>query len=245
MRFRSALLALGIACLFAGSGVRAGQSAPPAGTPSPAETHPLPTTTQTDPGAQKGEAGSAPTAVPKPAQSGAAPSAAAPAAALPTLVQTPGALNDVDSVTLPAKPAAILSGRTKWDEAVPNLKGAFKRIEDELAKAGIALAGRPVTVFVKTEEEGFQYDAMIPIAAVPANPPQAEGLRFGSTPSGRALRFRHSGSYDEIDGTYETLTAYLDAKDVAVQDSFVEEYISDLSDGADERLDVNIYALTK
>lgn len=245
MRFRSALLAFAIACVPAGSGAWAGQSAPPAGSPSPAETHPLPTTTQPGAGTPQGEAGSEPTTVPRPAQSGAAPAATPPAAALPTLVQTPGALNDVDSVTLPAKPAAILSGRTKWEEAVPNLKDAFRRIEAELAKAGIAPAGRPVTVFIKTEEDGFQFDAMVPLAAAPANPPQLEGLRFGSTPSGRALRFRHSGSYDEIDGTYETLTAYLDAKDIPVQDSFVEEYVSDLSDGVDEKLDVNIYALTK
>lgn len=219
---------------------RAEQPAPPPSTaPSPAETSPLPTTTDPNPPAD----GAAP--MPAPVQGSATPSASPPSSALPTLVESGGAVNEVDTVTLPAKPAAIFGGRTRWEEAVPNLKAAFKRIEDELAKAGIAPAGRPVTVFVKTEEDGFQFDAMIPIAAAPAKPPEVEGLRFGSTPSGRALRFKHAGTYDEVDGTYETLNAYLDAKEIPVMDQFVEEYISDLDEGADKKLDVNIYALMK
>ena len=59
------------------------------------------------------------------------------------------------------------------------------------------------------------------------------------------MRFAHKGSYESIDSTYETLTAYLDAKDIVVQDKFIEEYVTDLNDKADEKLDVNIYALPK
>ncbi|WP_246732885.1 GyrI-like domain-containing protein [Methylobacterium sp. BTF04] len=205
---------------------------------SPAVTSPLPTTTVPDP---KG----ATPAIPVPAQAGTAP-AVTPMAARKTLVETPGDANDVDPVSLPAKPAAILAGRSKWEEAVPSLKAAFQRIEADLAKAGIVPTGRPIAVFAKTDDDGFQYEAMIPIAAMPdPKPPESDGLRFGTTPSGKALRFPHKGSYDEIDGTYETLTAYLDAKDVVVQDKFIEEYVTDLNDKADEKLDVNIYALTK
>ena len=206
----------------------------------PAAANPLPTTTNPDP-KTPGTAD-----IPVPAQAGTAPSATPPAGPRQTLVATPGDANDVDEVSLPAKPAAILAGRTKWEEAVPSLKAAFQRIEADLAKAGIQAMGRPIAVFAKTDDDGFQYDAMIPIAAMPdPKPAEADGLRFGTTPSGRALRFPHKGSYDEIDGTYETLTAYLDAKDIVVQDKFIEEYVTDLNDKADEKLDVNIYALPK
>ncbi len=149
-------------------------------------------------------------------------------------------------MTLPAKPAAILAGSTSWKSAVPSITASFERIEAELAKAGIAPAGRPLVVFEKTEEDSFQYEAMIPIASAPdRKPAEGEGLRFGSTPSGKALRYRHSGTYDEIDGTYETLTAYLDATQVPVKEQFVEEYVSDLDEGADAKLEINIYALKK
>nr|USU31398.1 GyrI-like domain-containing protein [Methylobacterium sp. OTU13CASTA1] len=233
IRFRLTLLA---GCLAAG--LAHAQEAVP-----PAVATPLPTTTT------PGPAGPGTPDVPVPAQAGAAPAApAAPPTAAPrkTLVETPGDANDVDAVSLPPKPAAILSGRAKWEEAVPSLKAAFQRIEADLAKAGITPTGRPIAVFAKTDDDGFQYEAMIPIAAMPdPKPAEADGLRFGTTPSGKALRFPHRGSYDEIDGTYETLTAYLDAKDVVVQDRFIEEYVTDLNDKADEKLDVNIYALPK
>ncbi|GJD31696.1 hypothetical protein PMNALOAF_2958 [Methylobacterium adhaesivum] len=206
----------------------------------PAVANPLPTTTT------PGPADAGPPSVPVPAQAGAAPSPTPAASARKTLVETPGDANDVDAVSLPAKPAAILAGRAKWEDAVPSLKAAFQRIEADLAKAGIMPTGRPLAVFAKTDDDGFQYDAMIPIAAMPdPKPAETDGLRFGTTPSGKALRFPHRGSYDEIDGTYETLTAYLDAKDVVVQDRFIEEYVTDLNDRADEKLDVNIYALPK
>ncbi len=47
---------------------------------------------------------------------------------------------------------------------------------------------------------------MIPVAAAGRHTPPAseDGLRFGTTPSGKALRFAHRGSYEGIDTTYET-----------------------------------------
>ncbi len=222
------------------------QPAPPASTaPSPAVTNPLPTTIAPNPPADPNRS-----AAPAPEQALAPPAANAPAGAPPpqrkTLVETPGEADDVDPVTLPAKPAAIIAGKAKWEEAVPSLKGAFARIEADLARAGIAAAGRPLAVFVRTDDDGFAYEAMVPVAAIPEPAPAtADGVRFGATPSGKALRFPHKGSYDDIDGTYETLTTYLDAKDIVVQDRFIEEYVTDLSDKTDDRLDVNIYALIR
>lgn len=240
-RLRLSLLA-GLLALGAIGHAPAQERPAPAQEVPPAVAAPLPTTTVPDP------AKPATPQIPAPAQSVApvlpVPSPAAPSQ--PTLVETPGDANDVDDVTLPAKPAAILAGRAKWDDAVSTLQGAFRRIEADLAKAGLTPAGRPIAVFAKTDDDGFQFEAMIPIAAVPdSKPAEGDAIRFGSTPSGRALRFNHKGSYEEIDGTYETLTAYLDAKDVVVQDRFIEEYVTDLTDRADDRLEVNIYALPR
>ena len=118
----------------------------------------------------------------------------------PTLVPGAGDPVDGDEVTLPAKPAAILSGSSTWDEAFATLKKAFQRIEAELAKAGIGPAGRPVTVFTQTDDDGFRYDAMLPIDRAPEDRPPnlSPDIRFETTPSGRALRFVHRGPYDDI-----------------------------------------------
>ncbi len=265
IRLRPTLLA-GLALALAGP-ARAQQAPPPppSTAPSPAQTDPLPTTTAPNPpqdpnrtnAPQPDKAVAPPAAPPADAKPNATPPAppadakpAAPnaAAGRPTLVETGGEAGDVDEVALRAKPAAILPGKAKWEEAVPALRQSFARIEAELAKAGIAPAGRPIAVFTRTDDDGFQYEAMIPVENAPEARPEAkpEGeLRFGTTPSGKALRFAHNGSYEGIDGTYETLTAYLDAKDIMVQDRFIEEYVTDLKDGVDDKLDVNIYALVR
>jgi effector-binding domain-containing protein len=240
------LAALSAALILAAGGpIAAQQPAPPPSTaPAPAQTDPLPTTTAPNPVPEPGKS-----PAPAPEQALAPPPAGHTAVgtpARPTLVEKSGEPGDVDEVTLPAKPAAILAGRTKWEEAVPNLRQAFTRIEADLSKIGIAPAGRPLAVFTRTDDDGFEFEAMIPVAAAPSPAPaETNGLRFGTTPAGKALRFAHKGSYESIDSTYETLTAYLDAKDIVVQDRFVEEYATDLKDGTDDNLDVNIYALLK
>ncbi|AWN44088.1 GyrI-like domain-containing protein [Methylobacterium durans] len=249
-RLRS-LLSAGLLALASGSGFAQEAAPPPASNaPPPAVTNPLSTTTVPDTGKPDPNR----TTAPQPEKALAPPAGAPAPAAAPSprkaLVETPGDANDVDEVSLPPKPAAILSGKAKWEEAVPSLKAAFARIEAELSKSGVVPTGRPIAVFAKTDDDGFQYEAMVPVAEIPAakgaeKRADGEGIRFGTTPSGKALRFPHKGSYDEIDGTYETLTAYLDAKDIVVQDRFIEEYVTDLNDRADEKLDVNIYALVK
>ncbi len=66
-------------------------------------------------------------------------------------------------------------------------------------------------------------------------------MRPGLTPAGPSLRFVHVAPYDDIDSTYETITAYLEAKSITVKDAFLEEYVGDLTDPADPNLEINVY----
>jgi effector-binding domain-containing protein len=177
------------------------------------------------------------------------PAASAPAqppveqsAGLPTLVPQAGDTGDVDEVLLPAKPVAIVSGQSNWENGLKTVRASIQRVRDELAKAGLAVAGRPVTVFTETTDDGFKYDAMVPIAKAPETAPTvAADIRFGTTPSGKAYRFVHKGPYDEVDSTYETITAYLDAKDILAKDAFIEEYLNEVADPTDPSLEINIF----
>ncbi len=163
-----------------------------------------------------------------------------------TLVPGPADPTDVQEVTLAAKPAAVLSGTSTWDDGFTSLKQAFQKIEDELKKAGIAPTGRPVTVFVHTDDAGFKFDALVPIAQVPEGKTElTPEIKFGKTPDGKAFRFVHKDAYDEIDGTYETIAAYLDAKDIVAKDAFIEEYVTDLTTSSDTNLEVNVYVQPK
>ena len=67
-------------------------------------------------------------------------------------------------MTLPGKPAAVISGTSGADEGFATIRNALRKVEEELQKAGIAPAGRPVAVFQHFNADGsFNYDAMIPI----------------------------------------------------------------------------------
>jgi effector-binding domain-containing protein len=184
---------------------------------------------------QEGPAPSAPPTAPS--RQGAASSGARP-----TLVPSPGDPLDVAEVTLPGKPAVVLAGTSSWDEGFDDLKKAFGQIEAELAKAGMRPAGRPVTVFIETDDMGFRYEAMVPVdAAATARPTLSADVGFGRTPEGKAYHFVHKGPYENIDSTYETITAYLDAKGIVAKDVFIEEYVTDLTDRTDDALEINIF----
>jgi effector-binding domain-containing protein len=218
----------------------ADKGAPTAQAENPAQAAPA------QPAAPAPALGQAPTtANPAPAAP-ASPAPAPSATARPTLIPTPGDPTGVEEVVLPGKPAAIVTGMSNWEDAFANLKGVFRKIEDSLARAGIAPAGKPLTVFVQTDDKGFRYEAMIPIAQVPEGKAElTPEIKFGKTPEGKAMRFVHKDAYDEIDGTYETITAYLDAKDIVAKDAFIEEYVSEMTEPSDTDLEINIYVQPK
>lgn len=166
--------------------------------------------------------------------------------ARPSLVPQPGDTGNADEVVLPAKPALIVPGASSWDDGYKSLRTAFDRLEAEIAKDGLTANGRPIAIFTQTTDDSFKFDAMVPVEGPPAPAPTLSAeFRLGTTPSGQAYRFVHKGPYEDIDSTYETITAYLDAKDVVAKDAFIEEYLTDTKDAADPGLELNIFVQPK
>jgi len=112
--------------------------------------------------------------------------------------------------------------------------------------ASLAPAGRPIAVFVESDDTGFKYHAGYPLSATPEGKSSlSDAVKIGQTPSGKAMRFEHDGAYGDIDATYDAITAYLDDKGIDAQDTFIEEYANDVKDPDDPTLHVNIYVLLK
>lgn len=202
------------------------------------------------PCAAMAQAGAAPgdTKTETPAQDNPAPPVPAPdLTKIPTLVPMVGDPPEAEEVVIPAKPVVILSGESSWDDSVVNLKNAFAQIEEFLAKEGRKSSGRPLAVFTKTTDDGFSFDAMIPLAEASAADqlPPAGNIRFGTVPAGKALRFIHREPYEQISMTYEGIALYMETKDLISKDAFIEEYVSDITDQADKGLVVNIYVELK
>jgi effector-binding domain-containing protein len=150
------------------------------------------------------------------------------------------------SVDVAAKPAAIISGQAKWADGFSTIMEAEAQLKAAVEKAGLKAIDHPITVFTATDDNGFSYQAMLPLAEKPADKTQlSDTVKLGMSPSGKALKFRHRGPYDDIDSTYDLITAYLDEKGLEAQDYFLEEYLIDLKTADDPSLAVDIYVFIK
>jgi effector-binding domain-containing protein len=197
-----------------------------------------PTAPAQSPGAQAPTSGQAtPPQAPAPASSN--PSPVAPEA-------KQGEASTGETVELHARAFAYIEGKADRDEIYGAILGSLGLVKRDMDKAGIKPAGRPIAVFVESDDTGFRYHAGYPLDAAPEGKASlSDAVKIGQTPSGKAMRFEHLGSYADIDATYDAITAYLDEKGIDAQDSFVEEYANDVKDADDPTLQVNIYVLLK
>ena len=124
-----------------------------------------------------------------------APPASSPAAPAPTQDTTgasPGDTSISQTIDVQPKPAVILSGSATWDSGFKTLTDVFAQLNDAISKNGLATAGHPLAVFTSTDDAGFKYSAMIPIAEAPAGKTElTPDIKVGETPGGKAIRFQH------------------------------------------------------
>ena len=144
-----------------------------------------------------------------------------------------------EEATLPERTIIYLKGHSTWDDAFGTLVDAFKSLKEYLDKQGIKPNGPAMTIYTKTDDAGFDFNAAMPIAEAPKDPPKGD-IAVGQAPSGKALKFVHRGSYDAMGATYEAITNYLDDKQLEAKDAFVEEYASDLLTADPDNLVVNV-----
>ena len=159
---------------------------------------------------------------------------------------TPAQPGDVfgEDATLTAKTIVYVKGTGTWDKAFEIIRGSLKKIDGYLDKEGIKPDGMAMTIFTSTDDTGFDYEAAVPIAAPPKNPPHGD-LAVGQSPEGQALKFVHRGSYEDLDNTYEAITNYLDDKRLEAKDMFIEEYVTDPVKAEAGKLVINVYVLIK
>ena len=149
-----------------------------------------------------------------------------------------------EEVTLPERTIVYLKGSSKWDAAFDTLVDAFKSLNEYLDKAGIKPAGPSMSIYTQTDDAGFSFEAAVPIAAAPAEPPKGD-IAIGQAPSGKALKFVHRGAYDAMDSTYEAITNYLDDKHLDAKELFIEEYVTDPIKTKSDDLVINVYVPVK
>ena len=220
------------AAIWLGIGATLAQAPSPSPTPS-ASTSPAPAPAASPAPAPSASPAPAPSASPAPAAS------ASPAPAPSVTTADPFG----EPITLSAKKVVIYKGSANWDSAFDALIDSFKALNAVLDKQGIKPAGNLMIVYTSTDDTGFTYLAEIPVDQEPRN--LGKNMSMGQSPEGKALKFVHRGSYDNMDNTYEAITNDLDDKKIEAKDTFIEEYTTDPLKTAEDKLVINVYVPLK
>ena len=148
-----------------------------------------------------------------------------------------------EAFTLEPKKVVVMKGTANWDAAFDTLIDSFKALTALLDKQGIKASGNSMIVYTSTDDTGFTFLAEIPVDQEPKN--LTKDMSIGKSPDGKALKFVHRGSYDNMDNTYEAITNHLDDKKLEAKDTFIEEYITDPLKTAEDKLVINVYVPLK
>jgi effector-binding domain-containing protein len=148
-----------------------------------------------------------------------------------------------EQLTLESRKVVIMKGTANWDAAFDTLIDSFKALTALLDKQGIKATGNPMIVYTSTDDTGFTFLAEIPVEQDPKN--LTKDMSIGQSPEGKALKFVHRGSYDNMDNTYEAITNHLDDKKLEAKDTFIEEYTTDPLKTAEDKLVINVYVPLK
>ena len=132
------------------------------------------------------------------------------------------------------------AGSGLWDSAFETIVGALKSVYGAMEKLGVKPNGAPMTIYTATDDTGFQFQAAVPIAQAPAQPPGGD-IKIGKSPVGTALRFVHRGPYEAIDTTYDAITHHLDEKRLEAKDMFIEQYLKDPRTTPEDDLVIEVY----
>jgi len=174
--------------------------------------------------------------------------AGAPSAPSDTGSKPPPGVPDDSSATtleLTPRPVAYVNANAEWANGFKSVMGEIAKVDAAVKKAGLTQAGHPFALFLATDDKSFQFEAMVPLAGKPEAKDLSDGVKIGESPAGKAIKFLHRGAYDDIDSTYELITAFLDEKGLESQNRFIEEYLTDTTEPDDANLEADIYVFLK
>jgi effector-binding domain-containing protein len=231
--FRRALVALIPALAILCGSAALAQAPAPAASPSPAPSaSPVPPAPAASPPPPPAETRS-PADTPSAAQSPTPPTSA------PAQTADPFG----EEFTLEPKKVVTMKGNANWDSAFDALIDSLKALTALLDKQNIKSTGNPMIVYTSTDDTGFTFIAEIPVDQEVKN--LGKNMSMGNSPEGKALKFVHRGSYDNMDNTYEAITNHLDDKKLEAKDTFIEEYTTDPLKTAEDKLVINVYVPLK
>ncbi|MCA3612395.1 MAG: GyrI-like domain-containing protein [Methylobacterium sp.] len=175
-------------------------------------------------------------ATPVPSPPGVSPAPPSPGMEKPSADASTGQL-----VEHAARPVLRLRAASTWDDGFAEIRKSMLLLGEEARRLGLITGTPPMVHFVTSDDLGFTFEAMLPLAAPAAPGTQARaGFELAQSPAGRAIIFTHEGPYDDIDAAYEAITAFLDEKGLTSTGTYLEEYLFWPEKSDDPGLKLNI-----
>ncbi len=144
-----------------------------------------------------------------------------------------------EEVSLQPVPVITLSGHATWEEAYDKLVATMKTLDKELGRLGLTRKGDVLVVYSSSDDLGFDYEVQMPFSGTTTQKPSGN-IKLGGSYTGKVLKFTHSGSFADMDNTYEQIANYLDEKNVNADELYVEQYRTDLTTTAPDALTIDI-----
>ena len=149
----------------------------------------------------------------------------------------------VDIEVIDVAPLDILyipSGASQDAAAIADaLASAYRELSAFMAENDIEMNGQPMAITRAWDEQGYQFDAAIPVLMKPIE--LSGRVLAGQSPSGPSVRVVHRGAYDLMAPSYRKLAAYMAAHDLPEGSVSWEHYISDPGETAENELVTHIY----
>lgn len=141
-------------------------------------------------------------------------------------------------------PIAFVSSTSSQDPADIHqaFTEAYGQVGAFLGQHRLEASGPPIAINTSWDEDGYAFDAGIPLAAAPeVEIPEDSPVQIGQTYAGKALKAVHTGAYTGLESTYEKIEAYVAAHGLRAIDRPWDEWVSDPAETSEDELITRIY----
>ena len=121
----------------------------------------------------------------------------------------------------------------------------YQKILTTIAEQGVQMAGQPLTITRKMNDQQWTYDAAIPVNASSVELDINSTVKLGQTYGGKVVKYVQRGPYSLASKSYEILNAYIEDQELEAVGDPWEVYISDPTTVAESDIITHLYQPVK
>ena len=121
----------------------------------------------------------------------------------------------------------------------------YQTILTTIAEQGVQMVGQPLTITREMSDQGWVYDAAIPVNATSVDLDINSTVKLGQTYSGKVAKYIQKGPYSLAPQSYTILNAYIEDQGLEANGDPWEIYISDPTTVPPEEVITHLYQPVK